>query len=287
VATQKHNKKKVFFLGRAQQPTWQLTLSAQAPIASWPAITGTTYTKGKSQLMKIAKYFFLVLLGIGLTSLPARGAPMVSIPSFQVGGSHSQNDSTAFSVTPVAPPDGNGGFTYEYTVTFSAATLTVTQLFDAGNSGLAVNDTLSFAGGSVTAPIFSGTYVPFAVSNLVTFTTVEGNFTFDSVNLGLFLASQVAPLIPGFPISDAPLIAFSTGILHGPGGTSPADFMFFVNGFTPAPNAPLFGDVAWALYAPTVLPTLPLTTVPEPSTWTIFGLGVLALAYRRRRRLAA
>ncbi|MFM8251602.1 MAG: PEP-CTERM sorting domain-containing protein [Planctomycetota bacterium] len=231
--------------------------------------------------MKMATYLF-VLLGMLLASAPARGATIASIPSFQVGGSHSQNDSSAFSIMAVGVPDGNGGYTLEYTVTFTAATLSVTQLFDAGNSGLAVNDNLAFAGGSITAPLFNGNYVPFAASNLVTFTTLQGNFAYDSTNLGLFMVSDVAAYIPGFPISDAPLIAFSTGTLHGPGGDSPADLMFFVNGFS---SQVPFGDVAWALYAPTVLPTLPFSTVPEPSTWTIFGIGALALVYRRRRRV--
>ena len=146
---------------------------------------------------------------------------------------------------------------------------------------MAINDNLAFAGGSVTAPLFNGTYLPFVYSNLVTFTSSEGAFSFDSVNLGLFSTQDMAGLIPNHPISDGPLVAFSTGILNGPGGSSPADFMFFVNlNNTTTP----FGNVAWALYAPTVLPALP-SAVPEPASLAIFGFGALGIAYRTRRKL--
>ncbi len=228
--------------------------------------------------MKAAQSFLILLATLACSAI----ASAATIPSFQIGGSVSDNSSNALTITPIGTPDGNGGYNYVYTVTFAPQTLTVTQLFDAGNSGLAINDNLVFAGGSVTSEIFSGSYVPFVSPNLVTFTTVEGAFAFDSQNLGLFLASDVAQYIPNYPISDAPLVAFSTGTLHGTGGSSPADFMFFVN----LSGDKAFGDVAWALYAPTVLPSLP-SAVPEPTSMAIFGLGALGFAYRARRRIGA
>lgn len=224
--------------------------------------------------MKIVQSILMLLVAAANSMMASAG----TIPSFQVGGSVSNNSGSAITITPIGIPDGNGGVTYEYRIDLAPQTLSVTQLFDVGNSGLAINDNLAFAGGSVTAPIFDGTYVPFVYSNLVTFTSSAGAFSFDSVNLGLFRTADMAGLIPNHPISDAPMVAFSTGILNGPGGSSPADFMFFVDlsdGTTP------FGDVAWALYAPTVLPTLP-SPVPEPTSMAIFGLGALGIAYRTR-----
>ena len=229
--------------------------------------------------MKIFKGLMVLCATVASSML----ASAATIPSFQVGGSVSNNSGNALTLTPIGTPDGNGGYTYEYRVEFAPQTLTVTQLFDAGNSGLTINDNLAFAGGSVTAPLFNGTYVPFVHSNLVTFTSSEGAFSFDSVNLGLFQTAGMAGLIPNHPISDAPLVAFSTGILNGPGGSSPADFMFFMDLYN---ATTLFGDVAWALYAPTVLPTLP-SPVPEPTSMAIFGLGALGIAYRTRRKRKA
>lgn len=229
--------------------------------------------------MKIVQSVLMLLAAVANSMM----ASAATIPSFQVGGSVSNNSGSALTITPISTPDGNGGYTYEYRVELAPQTLTVTQLFDSGNSGLAINDNLAFAGGSVTAPIFNGTYVPFVYSNLVTFTSSEGAFSFDSVNLGLFQTAGMAGLIPNHPISNAPLVAFSTGILNGPGGSSPADFMFFVDLFN---ATTLFGDVAWALYAPTVLPTLP-SPVPEPTSMAIFGLGALGIAYRTRRKRKA
>ena len=226
--------------------------------------------------MKIFKGLMVLCATVASSML----ASAATIPSFQVGGSVSNNSGSALTITPIGTPDGNGGFTYEYRVDLAAQTLTVTQLFDVGNSGLAINDNLVFAGGSVTAPLFNGTYVPFAYSNLVTFTSSEGAFSFDSVNLGLFQTADMAGLIPNHPISNAPLVAFSTGILNGSGGSSPADFMFFVDLFNATTP---FGDVAWALYAPTILPTLP-SAVPEPTSLAIFGFGALGIAYRTRRK---
>jgi len=230
--------------------------------------------------MKIVQSVLMLLAAVANSMM----ASAATIPSFQVGGSVSNNSGSALTITPISTPDGNGGYTYEYRVELAPQTLTVTQLFDSGNSGLAINDNLAFAGGSVTAPIFNGTYVPFVYSNLVTFTSSEGAFSFDSVNLGLFQTADMAGLIPNHPISNAPLVAFSTGILNGPGGSSPADFMFFVDLFN-ATTTP-FGDVAWALYAPTVLPPLP-SAVPEPTSMAIFGFGALGIAYRTRRKRKA
>lgn len=227
--------------------------------------------------MKIVQSVLMLLAAVANSMM----ASAATIPSFQVGGSVSNNSGSAITITYISIPDGNGGYTVESRVDLAPQTLTVTQLFDAGNSGLGINDNLAFAGGSVTAPIFNGTYVPFVYSNLVTFTSAEGAFSFDSVNLGLFQTAGMAGLIPNHPISDAPLVAFSTGILNGPGGSSPADFMFFMDlsdGTTP------FGDIAWALYAPTVLPTLP-SPVPEPTSMAIFGLGAVGMAYRVRRKI--
>jgi hypothetical protein len=228
--------------------------------------------------------FFKIFLVLCATVSSYGPASAATIPSFQVGGSVGNNSSSALTVTPIGTPDGNGGFTYEYRIEFAPQTLSVSQLFDVGNSGLAINDILAFAGGSVTAPLFNGTYVPFAYSNLVTFTSSEGAFSFDSVNLGLFQTANMAGLIPNHPISDGPLVAFSTGILNGPGGSSPADFMFFINAFSNPTATTLFGDVAWALYAPTVLPTPP-SAVPEPTSLAIFGFGVFGIVYRTRRKL--
>jgi len=230
--------------------------------------------------MKIVQSVLMLLAAVANSMMASAAA----IPSFQVGGSVSNNSGSALTITPISTPDGNGGFTFEYRVDLAAQSLTVTQLFDVGNSGLAINDNLAFAGGSVTAPLFNGTYVPFVYSNLVTFTSSEGAFSFDSVNLGLFQTADMAGLIPNHPISNAPLVAFSTGILNGPGGSSPADFMFFMDLYN-ATTTP-FGDVAWALYAPTVLPTLP-SPVPEPTSMAIFGFGALGIAYRTRRKRKA
>lgn len=227
--------------------------------------------------MKIVQSILILFATVASSMMTSAG----TIPSFQVGGSVSNNSGSALTVTPIGTPDGNGGYTYEFRIEFAPQTLSVSQLFDVGNSGLAINDNLAFAGGSVTAPLFNGTYLPFVYSNLVTFTSSEGAFSFDSVNLGLFSTQDMAGLIPNHPISDGPLVAFSTGILNGPGRSSPADFMFFVNlnnDTTP------FGNVAWALYAPTVLPALP-SAVPEPASLAIFGFGALGIAYRTRRKL--
>ena len=229
--------------------------------------------------MKIVQSVLMLLAAVANSMM----ASAATIPSFQLGGSGSNNSGSALTITPISTPDGNGGFTYEYRVDLAPQTLTITQLFDVGNSGLAINDNLVFAGGSVTAPVFNGTYVPFVYSNLVTFTSSAGAFSFDSVNLGLFPTPVMAGLIPNHPISDAPLVAFSTGILNGPGGSSPADFMFFVDLNN---TTTLFGDVAWALYAPTILPTLP-SAVPEPTSLAIFGFGALGIAYRTRRKRKA
>lgn len=227
--------------------------------------------------MKIVQSILILFATVASSMMTSAG----TIPSFQVGGSVSNNSGSALTVTPIGTPDGNGGYTYEFRIEFAPQTLSVSQLFDVGNSGLAINDNLAFAGGSVTAPLFNGTYLPFVYSNLVTFTSSEGAFSFDSVNLGLFSTQDMAGLIPNHPISDGPLVAFSTGILNGPGGSSPADFMFFVNlNNTTTP----FGNVAWALYAPTVLPALP-SAVPEPASLAIFGFGALGIAYRTRRKL--
>jgi hypothetical protein len=47
-----------------------------------------------------------------------------------------------------------------------------------------------------------------------------------------------------------------------------------------------FGNVAWAIFAPAVMPVLP-TQVPEPTSMAIFGLAAVGLAYRNRRQLRA
>ena len=138
-------------------------------------------------------------------------------PTFKVGGSTS---ATGFTV------DSTSAWPM-VTISFAPATLTVGNLFDVGNSGLSIGDTLSFTGGSITFnyPSWSadmGQDLPFVYPGMVSFTTSAGAFTFDSAQLNI-----LPNAIPGLAISDAEVVAFSRGTINGPDGSAPADFMPF------------------------------------------------------------
>lgn len=212
----------------------------------------------------------LLVLAMSLSSpLVAWGG---TIPTFKVGGSTS---ATGFTV------DSTSAWPM-VTISFDPATLTVGNLFDVGNSGLSIGDTLSFTGGSITFdyPSWSADMgqqdLPFVYPGMVSFTTPAGGFTFDSAQLNI-----LPNAIPGLSISDAEIVAFSRGTINGPDGSAPADFMLFVN---MSDGLPPFGNVAWALYSPEVIPY----PVPEPTSAMIaislFGVGAVR-TWRKRRRL--
>jgi hypothetical protein len=128
--------------------------------------------------------------------------------------------------------------------------------------------------------------------NLVTFTTSEGSFAYNSekVNILPNYHPSVGHIIPGLTISDAHIVAFSRGTITGPGGSAPANFMLFVNlmrdlDFDGTDDVGPFGNAAWALYSPEVIPYT--NAVPELSSMAIFGLGALGFAYRNRRKQKA
>lgn len=226
---------------------------------------------------------FLILLATVSSSLVASAA---AIPSFQVGGTTSSSN---WSLALVPTPDN-----LYVAVTFDPATWTVSQLYDAGNSGLGLGDSITFAGGSVTAVWnYDGSYyLNFVKKDLAIFTTAEGTFSFDSQYLGLYPYYNknenvyfFDPSNPAYSISDSELVAYATGTINGPGGSRSADLMIFANLFGGATQLD-FGNVAWAIYAPAVLPVLP-AQVPEPTSMAIFGLGALGIAFRARRKAKA
>ncbi len=204
------------------------------------------------------------LLALLLCAVSSR-AQAAGIPVFQVNGSQDvtvwELDLTNFPLIDFV---------------LLPSTLTVDTVVDAGNSGLAVGSTLAFAGGSLTVDYatYSGQDVPFNIPNLVTFTTSEGSFAYDSefVNLG------PTSILPDPTVSDAALMCYTQGTIHGPGGSSAANLVLFVN-FDGS-----FGNAAWEMFSPSVIPPI----VPEPSTFLLAGMGLGAtLLVRRRARSAS
>jgi hypothetical protein len=123
---------------------------------------------------------------------------------------------------------------------------------------------------------------------LVTFSTSEGSFAFNSEKLNILLNYYpgVGHLIPGLTISDGQIVAFSRGTITGPGGSAPANFLLFVNLLRDLDNdgtddVTPFGNVAWALYSPEVIPYP--NAVPEPSSMAIAALFVGGGALRKWR----
>lgn len=80
--------------------------------------------------MKIVQSILILFATVASSMMTSAG----TIPSFQVGGSVSNNSGSALTVTPIGTPDGNGGYTYEFRIEFAPQTLSVSQLFDVGNS---------------------------------------------------------------------------------------------------------------------------------------------------------
>jgi hypothetical protein len=203
------------------------------------------------------------LLALLLCAVSSR-AQAAGIPVFQVNGSQDvtvwELDLTNFPLIDFV---------------LLPSTLTVDTVVDAGNSGLAVGSTLAFAGGSLTVDYatYSGQDVPFNIPNLVTFTTSEGSFAYDSefVNLG------PTSILPDPTVSDAALMFYTQGTIHGPGGSSAANLVLFVN-FDGS-----FGNAAWEMFSPSVIPPI----VPEPSTFLLAGMGLGATMLVRRRARSA
>lgn len=230
--------------------------------------------------MRFLKCFLALTLSVG-SSMAASAAV---IPSFKVAGS---TDATSFLV------DSTSDWP-TVTIGFDPATLTVGSLIDAGNSGLSLSDTLAFNGGSVSFdyPTWSldpSQDLPFVFPNLVTFTTGEGSFAYNSekVNILPNYDPSVGHFLPGLTISDGQIVAFSRGTITGPGGSAPANFMLFVNllldtDFDGTDDLGQFGNAAWALYSPEVIP-YPNNAVPEPSSMAIAALFVGGGALRKWR----
>jgi hypothetical protein len=157
-------------------------------------------------------------------------------------------------------------------VDFSTALMPVTLIGDAANDyGLAVGETLNLAAVQGSIPLLAVEPGEFSHSNLVTFNTMSGAFSFSST-LG-FGYYNLTPEIN----SQALFSMVFYGTLASVSSSTEAALVIFVAG----ENA-LGTDPAWALIIP------PSTAVPEPSTLAIMGLGVFGLAFHaRRRRLAA
>lgn len=191
------------------------------------------------------------------SSSVARGG---DIPTFQVNGSQ---DVTTWSLSLANFP--------LIDIAFAPATLTVDNLVDAGNSGLIAGSTMTFAGGSLSVNYFSyaGQDLPFNITNLVTFTTTAGSFSYDSELVNMTTPS----ILPDPNVTNASTVIYTQGTIHGPGGSSPANFALFVD-FNGS-----FGSAAWAMYSPSVIPLV----VPEPSTFVLAGLGLGATLLVRRR----
>jgi hypothetical protein len=88
---------------------------------------------------------FLVVVALVASSMVASAGTSGGIPIFQVGGTTS---SLSWGLSSAPTPGG-----LDVTVTFDPATWTVSQLYSVGNSGLGIGDTMTFSGGSITAPI--------------------------------------------------------------------------------------------------------------------------------------
>ena len=220
--------------------------------------------------MRFLKCFLALTLSVG-SSMAASAA---AIPSFKVAGSTS---ATSFFL------DFFSNFP-TVTIGFDPATLTVDSLIDGGNSGLSLSDTLAFTGGRVSFDypswnLNSSQDLPFVYSNLVTFTTSEGSFRYNSEKINVLpnYFPGFGHVIPGLTISDGQTVAYSRGTITGPGGSAPANFMLFVNTFQGQ-----FGNAAWALYSPEVIP-YPNNAVPEPSSMAIAALFVGGGALRKWR----
>jgi hypothetical protein len=247
------------------------------------ASVGFLFSIREDWSMRFLKCF--LALAVSVTS--SMTASAATIPSFKVAGSTS--DTVGVLV------DQNDYPTI--TISFNPATLTVNNLIDAGNSGLIISNTLAFAGGGVSFDFNTWGLdpyqdLPFVNPNLVTFTTGEGSFAYNSekVNILPNYDPSVGHFLPGLTISDGQIVAYSRGTITGPGGSAPANFMLFVNLFLDSDgdgtdDLTPFGNVAWALYSPEVIPYP--NAVPEPTSMAIFGLGALGFAYRARRRIGA
>jgi len=228
--------------------------------------------------MRFLKCFLALALSVG-SSMAASAAV---IPSFKVAGSTS---ATSFLVDDDSFPT--------VTISFDPATLTVDSLIDGGNSGLNISDTLAFTGGSLSYDHVSYSAnpnqdLPFVYPNLVTFSTSEGSFAYNSEKLNILPNYDLGfgHFIPGLTISDGQIVAYSRGTITGPGGSAPANFMLFVNlmldlDFDGTDDVGPFGNAAWALYSPEVIPYS--NAVPEPSSMAIAALFVGGGALRKWR----
>lgn len=155
-------------------------------------------------------------------------------------------------------------------LTYPSGTLTIQAVF--GNTSLSSSDTIQFAG--LTFSISAGNFrFPLAVSSLLSFTTSAGSFTFDSVE-GKFFISHL-----GGPINSRELYELRTlGTLSGGGFLpTPGSFSLF---FTIPDGSYGYGlgvsFVDWYLH----------TTVPEPSSMILAGLGACGVVWQVRRRQA-
>ena len=148
--------------------------------------------------------------------------------------------------------------------------LTVTHQLSANNIGLTIGDELSFAGG-VFSNLSQFDFTPDDQSNLVTFETLAGEFSFSSSGGGVGSFGSN-------PFSDANTILFLLGTLSGPLGynaTEAAMYFFF------DPPTGNYGKASW------VLITDSSPAVPEPSTWLLAGLAATGLVWHRRRQRVA
>lgn len=156
---------------------------------------------------------------------------------------------------------------------FSAALMPVTTVHPStSNYGLAIGDMLNFSGVQDLVEL-SVNPAGFTHADLVSFNTATGSYSFSSG-----LAAVYYNPVP--EINSSSLFAFYIlGTLDSASASSSTEALLFI--FIAAENT-LGSDPAWALIVPTT------STVPEPSTLAIMGLGVFGLAFHaRRRRLAA
>jgi hypothetical protein len=222
--------------------------------------------------MRLVHYFLVLALSVAGSKAVTAGV----IATFKVAGSTS---ATTYNVDTISYPT--------VTISFDPATLTVDSVFDAGNIGLSVSDTLTFAGGSLSYNHDSWSQdmtqdLPFVNANLVTFTTSAGSFSYSSekVNILPNYDPSAGYLIPGLTISDGDVVAYSRGTINGPGGSAPANFMLFVD-----LDSGGFGNSAWALYSPEIIPYA--NAVPEPGSMaiaTLFLGGGALRQWRKRQR---